>query len=241
MSAVFEWIQANIVNVINFVAFEYWSNNMIIFVLLTACITLLFINKSYIKRGCSIFAVYSVLLIALVLLNPLVLKIYGDIREAYVLLPMGAIISVTLASKSVNIASKIKSNLLIIGLALLVIFTGLVTKTEDMVDSVNSYKVDDQGIIAAQYILEDSDYEPVTVCFVISDGETHGADISAYEAAVQFSGLINAIDAGPGDEQIWEGYDYLVINNDLEYVSRVNTSGYEALRDSGCYTILGRT
>ena len=90
MAAVYDWIKANIVNVINFVAGEYWGNSLVIFILFVSCITLLFLNKDKIQRGYRILAAYSVLLIALVLLDPLALKFYEDTREAFALLPMCA-------------------------------------------------------------------------------------------------------------------------------------------------------
>lgn len=238
MSAVYEWVRDNVVNAFNFVSGEYWSNNFVVYVLFIACLTLLFLGKGKIKRGYDSLAVYSVLLIALFLLNPLALRIYGDIREAFVLLPMGVMISCVISSKSTELVSKAKKTAVIISLTALIIIAGLVMRTEDMVSSVNFYKVDDQGIITAQYILDDCADKPVTACYVLRDDENHGADVSAYEAAVQYSGKIFAVNAAPADEQIWNEADYIVISNDL--LGAMNITGFDTVADAGSYTVLSK-
>ena len=237
MAAVYDWIKANIVNVINFVAGEYWGNSLVIFILFVSCITLLFLNKDKIKRGYGILAAYSVLLTALVLLDPLTLKFYEDTREAFALLPMCVIIACVVAVKSRDMAGKIKTNAVVVALAVLIVLAGLAIRTEDMVSAVNSYKVDDQGLIAARNILEDANYEPVTVCYILRTDEYHWTDVSAYEAASQYSGLINAYDSVPGENQAWEDADYIVINNALIEANAIDTNTYDTVINAGSYTV----
>ncbi len=240
MAAVYDWIKANIVNVINFVAGEYWGNSLVIFILFVSCITLLFLNKDKIKRGYAILAAYSILLIVLVLLNPLTLRYYDDTREAFALLPMCVIIACVVAVKSRDLQGKVKINAAVIALALIISLVGLATNIEGegLVDSLNSYKVDDQGLITAQTILEDSNYEPVTVCYILRTDEYHWTDVSAYEAASQYSGLINAYDSVPGEDSTWEEADYIVVNNALIEVNAIDVNNYVTVVNAGSYTVL---
>lgn len=240
MAAVYDWIKANIVNVVNFVAGEYWGRSLVIFILFVSCITLLFLNKDKIKRGYSILAAYSILLIVLVLLDPLTLKFYDDTREAFALLPMCVMIACVIAVKSKDLQGKVKTNAVIIALSILISLAGLATNIqgEGLVDSVNSYKVDDQGLIAASSILEDSNYEPVTVCYILRTDEYHWTDVSAYEVASQYSGLINAYDSVPGEDQAWEEADYIVINNALIEADVIDVNSYVTVVNAGSYTVL---
>lgn len=240
MAAVYDWIKANIVNVINFVAGEYWGNSLVIFILFVSCITLLFLNKDKIQRGYHILAAYSVLLIALVLLDPLALKFYEDTREAFALLPMCVIIACVVAVKSRDMAGKIKTNAVVVALAVLIVLAGLAIRTEDMVSAVNNYKVDDQGRLTAQYVLEASGNEPATVCYILREGDKYWTDVSTYEAALQYSGIIRTTSAGLNDSTDWEGSDYIVISNDLTELDGVRIDGYEAVINAGSYTVLGR-
>ena len=238
MIAVYDWIKVNIANVINSVAGEYWGRSLVIYILFVSCITLLFLNQNKIKRGYSILAVYAMLLIALVLLDPIALKVYDDTRESFALLPMNVIIACVIAVKSRELQGKNKINVVLIALALLVSLAGLATNMEGLVDSVNAYKADDQGLIAAQSILEDSNYKPVTVCYILRTDEYHWTDVSAYEVASQYSGLINAYDSAPGDDQTWEDADYIVINNVLIEANAIDVNNYDTVVNAGSYTVL---
>ncbi len=238
MNAVYDWVRNNIANVINTVSGEYWGSSLVILILFISSVTLLFLNKDKIKRGFSILAVYSMLLIALILLNPLPLEIYPNIREAFVLLPMFVLISCVIAVKSKDITGNVKSNAVIAGVAFFVVLAGIAMQTDQMVGTINDYKVDDQGLVTAQCILEDSSYEPVTVCYIIRENENQGADVSAYQAAVQYSGLIRAFDAWPAESPKWEETDYIVINDEL--IGSVDINGFEEILDTGYYTVFAR-
>ena len=180
------------------------------------------------------------LLIVLMLLNPLPLRFYKDTRDAFALLPMCVIIACVIAAKSKDITGKIKQNAVVIGLAILIVLTGLAIREENMVDSINPYKVDDQGLITAQYILEDSGYKPVTVCYILRSDEYHWTDVTAFEAAKQYSGLINGVEAVPGEDQTWAEADYIVLNNALIEAGVVDVNSYDTVMNAGSYTVLGR-
>jgi len=231
------WIKENTASVINYVANEYWGSNLVIFILFVSCITLLFLNKEKIKRGQNMLAVYSVLLIVFVTLNPFILKPFGTIREAFVLLPMCSIIGCVTAVKSKDMRSKLKTNAVIIVLAVLIVLSGLVIRTDEWIESTNTYKVYDQGLATTQYILEDSNYEPVTVCYMLRTDEYYETDITVYEATRQYSGKIMAFAAVPGDGQSLEGVDYFVMSNEYD---ASGFDGYEPVFDAGYYTVLSR-
>ena len=210
---------------------------IVIFILFISCITLLFLNKEKIKRGYRILAVYSVLLTAFVILNPFILKPFGTIREAFALLPMCSIIGCVIAVKSKDMRSSIKTNAVIIVLAVLIVLSGLAIRTDEWIGSTNTYKVYDQGLATTQYILEDSNYEPVTVCYMLRTDEYYETDITVYETTRQYSGKIMAFAAVPGDGQSLEGVDYFVMSNDYE---ASGFDGFEPVFDAGYYTVLGR-
>ena len=240
MNDVYYWIQDNITGIINYVANDYWGNSLVIFILFVSCITLLFLNKDKMQRGYGILAVYSVLLIVLVVLNPFALKKNGNIREAFSLLPMCLIISFVIVEKSRDIVSKVKLNAVMIGLAILIVLAGLAIRTEEMVSPNSSCKVYDQGVKAAQIILEDSNNGSVTVCYVLSDGDNRGTDINAYESMLQYSGQIRTFTSNIGEYGLWEVSDYLVLNNELIESGQVALDGYEIIGDAGYYSVLGR-
>lgn len=237
MNELYFWIKENTASVINYVANEYWGSNLVIFILFVSCITLLFLNKEKIKRGQNMLAVYSVLLIVFVTLNPFILKPFGTIREAFVLLPMCSIIGCVTAVKSKDMRSKLKTNAVIIVLAVLIVLSGLVIRTDEWIESTNTYKVYDQGLATTQYILEDSNYEPVTVCYMLRTDEYYETDITVYEATRQYSGKIMAFAAVPGDGQSLEGVDYFVMSNEYD---ASGFDGYEPVFDAGYYTVLSR-
>ena len=116
----------------------------------------------------------------------------------------------------------------------------MVIKEDDYVDSINLYKTDDQGILVAQCICEDSGNKPVTVCYILRDGEQQGTDISASEAAKQYSGLIdsNAVPIYEANEELVS--DYLVLHDEIADAGSINMTGYTVILDTGCYTIYAK-
>ncbi len=240
MNSVYEWVQTNIVEVINGALEEYGCNKLVFFIMLVSCITLLFINKELMKRANNILAVYSVLLLVLVLLNPLFLICFDGIFELFALLPMCTIIACVIASRSFNLTNRIKTNALLISLSIIIIVAGFVIKDDEYVDSINLYKTDDQGILVAQYICENAGGKPVTVSYILRDGEQQGADISASEAVKQYSGLLytDAIPIYDANEEIVS--DYLVLHDEIADAGSIDKTGYTVVLDTGYYTVLAK-
>lgn len=240
MNSVYEWVQTNIVEVINGALQEYGCNKLVFFVMLVSCITLLYINKDLMKRANNILAVYSVLLLVLVLLNPLFLICFDGIYELFALLPMCTIIACVVTTSAFNLKNKLKTNAAIILLSLLIVVGGFVIKDDEYVDSINIYKTDDQGILVAKCICNDSGNKPVTVSYILRDGEQQGADISASEAVKQYSGLINtdAIPIYEVNEDIVS--DYLVLHDEIVDAGSIDKTGYTVVLDTGCYTVLSK-
>lgn len=241
MDAAYEWIQTNIVSVINDAIEEYGGNKLVFFVMLVSCIALLFLNKDLMKRANNMLAVYSTLLIVLVLLNPLLITLFDGIKEAFVLLPMCTIIACVITSKSFALPKRLKTNAVLVSLSILIVVVGLVIKDDEYVDSINLYKTDDQGILVAKCICEDSGNKPVTASYILRDGEQQGADISASEAVKQYSGLIDstAVPIYEVNEEIVS--DYLVLHNEIADVGSIDKTNYKVICDTGCYTVLVRT
>ncbi len=241
MDVAYEWVQTNIVSVINGAIEEYGGNKLVFFVTLVSCITLLFLNKELMKRANNMFAVYSTLLIVLVLLNPLFITFFDGIKEAFVLLPMCTIIACVITSKSFALPKRLKTNAVLVSLSILIVVVGLFIKDDEYVDSINLYKTDDQGILVAKCICEDSGNKPVTVSYILRDGEQQGADISASEAAKQYSGLIDT-DVVPiynVNEEIVS--DYLVLNNEIADAGSIDKANYKIIYDTGFYTVWGKS
>lgn len=240
MEAAYEWIQTNVVSVINSAITEYGGDHLVFFVMLVSCTTLLFLNKEHMKRANNMLAVYSIALIAFVLLNPLFLTRVDGIKEAFALLPMCMIIACIIAYKGLILPNKLMTNTIFVGLSMLIMVVGLVIKDDEYVDSINKFKTDDQGILVAQCICEDSGYKPVTVSFILRDGEQQGTDISASDAVKQYSGLIDT-DSVPIYEATEEIVsDYLVLNNEIADAGSIDKSGYTIIEDTGCYTVWGK-
>ncbi len=241
MNAVYEWVQTNIVAVINGALEEYGCNKLVFFIMLVSCITLLFLNKEFMKRANNLLAAYSAMLLAFVLLNPLLLTRIDGIKEALALLPMCMIIAFVITSKGFVLPNALKTNTIFIALPILIVVVGLVIKDDEYVDSINIFKTDDQGILVAQCICEDSGYKPVTVSFILRDGEQQGTDISASDAVKQYSGLIDtvAIPIYEATEEVVS--DYLVLNNEIADAGSIDKSGYTIIEDTGCYTVWGKS
>ena len=237
MDVAYEWVQNNIISVINSAIEEYGGNKLVFFVLLVSCITLLFLNKELMKRANNMLAIYSALLISLVLLNPLLLTCVDGIKEAFVLLPMCTIIACVLTFQGFTLPNMRKTNVVLISLSILIVVVGVVNKNDEYVDSINLYKTDDQGILIAQCICEDSGNKPVTVCYILRDGEQQGADISASEAAKQYSGLIdtNAVPIYEATEDV--SSDYLVLHNEIAESGCIDKTNFRIIYDTGYYTI----
>lgn len=241
METAYEWVQTNIVSVINGAIEEYGGNKLVFFVTLVSCITMLFLNKELMKRANNMLALYSALLIVLVLLNPLFLTCVDGIKEAFALLPMSIIIACVITSKSFTLPNRLKTNAVLISLSILIVVIGLVIKEDDYVDSINLYKTDDQGILVAQCICEDSGNKPVTVCYILRDGEQQGTDISASEAAQQYSGLIDTevVPIYDANEEIVS--DYLVLHNEIADAGSIDKANYIIIYDTGFYTVWGKS
>ena len=239
MDVAYEWIQTNIVSVINNAIIEYGGGNLFFTVLFVSCFTLLILNKDRIKRGHSLLAVYSAVLILLVLLNPIILTRFDLIKELFAALPAGVIIALVIASKTTDMSGKMKQNLIAFGLAVLIALVGLTIKEPFFSNPVNLYKVDDQGVYLARYILEDAGGEPVTVCYILRGGDHTGIDMSAYDVAEQYSGKIRAEAVIFSDAVETGGPDYLVINNEIIGADSIDKTGYELVYDTGYYSVFG--
>ena len=237
-----ECIPQDIVSVLNNAVTEYFGNSLSFLVLFVSCMTLLIINKDTMKRGHDLLAVDSVILWILFLFNSLFLNRFADTKEIFVLLPLGVIIAYVICKKCFNMSNRLKTNSVIIALTILILVASAVNKFNGFTNSVNIYKVDDQGVLLADFIDKDAGGEAVSVCFIFRGGEHLGDDVSAYEVAEQYSGFIKA-DAVQLSEVLInpEDADYLVINNEIIGADVINKSGYELTYDTGYYSVFVRT
>lgn len=239
MDVAFEWIQTNIVSVINNAIIEYGGGNLFFTVLFVSCFTLLILNKDRIKRGHSLLAVYSAVLVLLVLLNPFILTHWDLIKESFVMLPAGVIIALLIASNTTDMPGKLKSNLIAFGLAVLIAVSGLMIKDSFFTNPINLYKVDDQGVYLARYILEDAGDKPVTVCYILRGGDYTVIDMSTYDVAEQYSGKIRTEAVIFSDAVETGDPDYLVINNEIIGADSIDKTGYKLVYDTGYYSVFG--
>ena len=240
MFSIYEWVQTRLLDVFNSTVVEYGGYNLILIVVLVSGFTLLFLNKEQFKRGHDLLIPYSTILMVTVILNPAIIGRFEIVKEALVLLPMFVIAAFVITQKSIEISNRILTNAFIITMALLLLVNGAVTIKKDYSNPINIYKTDDQGVIVAKFIQDISEDMPVTVCYILRGGEHLGDDISAYEAAEQYSGLIKA-EAIELSGVIETGdTDYLVINNEIIDADAVNKSNYELIMDTGYYSVFAR-
>lgn len=238
MNIVFDWVRNNIINVINGAVSEYWGGSIFVLILFISCLTILILNKNKLTKVYNLLGIYSIMLLAIVLLNPIAIRLHDGFKEAFVLLPMGLVVSCVIAGSSQNQLGKSKATVILVLLAVLISLAGSSIERDNLVYAVNSYKVDDQGLITVQAILEDSNYEAATVCYVLRTDEYHWTDVAMCEVAEQYSGLINAYEAVPGENDLWEEADYIVINNALIEANVIDTNSYETVTNAGSYTVL---
>ncbi len=241
MDVIFEWVQTNIVSVINTAIIEYGGNSILFLVLIISSLTLLALQKEQLKRGYSAYFAYSMVLCLFVLFNPAILIFFEGLKEAFALFPICSIVAFVFADKHRNITNRFVSNTIVLVLALLMFFGGIQGKSDIYMDAINIYKTDDQGIIIAQNISEHSENKSVTAYYILRDDEHQGEDISACEAAMQFSGKIQ-VECVP----IYEmpdsmDSDYLVIHDDIVEAVSIDSKDYSVVIDTGSYTLFSNT
>ena len=241
MVAVFEWLQTNIVAVISDAIIEYGGTSILFLVLIVSSITLLVLFKEQMEHGYKVYFAYAVLILLFVLFNPVILVHFEGVKEAFALFPMCSIVAYVVADKSKNTSNKLKSNAIILILALLVIWAGNHNSGDIYMRAINVYKTDDQGIILAQGISEHSEDTPVTACYILRDDEHQGDDISVCEAASQFSGKILAEYVPIYEMPDRVDADYLIAHNDIVDVIDIDSSSYSVVLNTGVYTLLGKT
>ena len=239
MNAVYDWIHKNISDVINEVASEYWGDHIVYLTVFFACLTLLFLNRETHKRGFRLTGAYSILLFVLVILNPLALRFYSGTKSAFALLPMCVISAYVITSKSKDVNSKIKRNAIMISLALLIILANPLLRITTYLSPINNYKLDDQGLIIANTILENADNKPVTVCYLIREGEDD--DISVYETAEQYTGLLATQSVVINADTLYEPADYIVLCSSVIGDSSYYLEGYTKVLDTGLYSVYSQT
>lgn len=238
MDVAYEWVQTNIISVINGAIAEYGGDDFILFVMLISCITLLFLNKEQMKRAYRLIALYSALLIAFVLLNPFVISRFEFLNEAVSVFPICVTIAYVTSTQTSIISNSIKRHSVILALTALLFVAGMIDKKDEFFNPVNAYKVDDQGIILADFIEEDSGGKPVTVYYILRGGEHLGDDISACGVAEQYSGFIRAESLQLSSNLIEiKDADYIVINNEIIGADCINKTGYILVFDSGYYSV----
>lgn len=241
MLAAIEWVQTNIISALDDAAASYGLDNPVFLVLFISCFALIIFGKERNKRGYDLLAVYSAFLLVLVLFNPLILSRFDGSKELFALFPMCVIMACAIASKHDNVSGKLRSCAIDAVLALLIVVTGLTLGINEYADPVNNYKIDDQGLIIAQCISEDSGGAPVTVCYVLRDGEHQGDDISACQAAEQYTALIKTKAIPVYEDVDLENAEYLVINDEIIDAGSIDKTGYTVILDTGFYTVFGRT